>query len=118
MLTNGLPLTDDAAKEVQTLLERVGKRVGGLNISDEERVNIVKAMGMTKGHWFKCPNGHIYAIGDCGGATVESTCPECKARIGGGGHKLRSDNTFAPEMDNAAHPAWSDQANMMNYQFD
>ncbi|XP_071957433.1 NFX1-type zinc finger-containing protein 1-like [Antedon mediterranea] len=24
-----------------------------------------------------CPKGHIYAIGDCGGATMESKCPEC-----------------------------------------
>ena len=100
------------------LLERFGKRLGGLSISDQERVDIVKAMEMSKGHWFKCPNGHIYAIGDCGGATVESTGPECKARIGGSGHRLRDDNQFAPEMDQAAHPAWSDQANMRNYQFD
>ena len=29
---------------------------------------IIKAMGETKGHWFECPNGHPYLIGDCGGA--------------------------------------------------
>ena len=65
---------------------------------------------------FKFP-GHVYAIGDCGGATVESKCPECGSTIGGQGHALRTDNTFAPEMDGAQHPAWSEQANMMNYRF-
>ena len=59
--------------------------------------------------------GHIYAIGDCGGATVESKCWECGSAIGGGSHQLRSDNKFAGEMDGAHFPAWSEQANLMNY---
>jgi ERCC4-type nuclease len=29
---------------------------------------IMKATGIGKNHWNKCPNGHYYAIGDCGGA--------------------------------------------------
>jgi hypothetical protein len=28
-----------------------------LGVSEEEKVMIVKAMGFTAGHWFKCPNG-------------------------------------------------------------
>lgn len=60
-------------------------------------------------------SGHIYAIADCGGATVESRCPECGSTIGGSGHRLRDDNRFAPEMDGASHPAWSELANMGNY---
>ncbi|KAJ1520684.1 hypothetical protein ONE63_003788 [Megalurothrips usitatus] len=63
-------------------------------------------MGMGKGHWFKCPNGHVYAIGDCGGATMESKCNECGAAIGGGSHRLRSDNRFAPEIDGATTTAY------------
>lgn len=38
--------------------------------------------------WFTCPNGHPFAIGNCGGAVMESTCPECNVKIGGTGHKL------------------------------
>lgn len=72
-------------------------------------------MDLSKGHWYKCPNGHIYAIGDCGGATVESRCPECKAKIGGSSHRLREDNALASEMDGATHSAWSEQAYMENY---
>ena len=29
----------------------------GLGITDSERIEIVKAMGLSKGHWFKCPKG-------------------------------------------------------------
>nr|XP_034329289.1 NFX1-type zinc finger-containing protein 1-like [Crassostrea gigas] len=88
----------------------------GLGVSEEEKVQIVRALGERKGHWFKCPNGHPYVIGDCGGATIESRCPECNATIGGGSHQLRRDNQFAGEMDGAQFPAWSEQANLLNYQ--
>lgn len=57
----------------------------------------------------------MYAIGECGGATVESTCSECKSTIGGSSHRLRGDNALASEMDGATHSAWSEQALMENY---
>lgn len=89
----------------------------GLGISEEERVQIVKAMGYPRGHWFKCPNGHIYVIGDCGGAMQRATCPECQEVIGGANHTLERSNRLASEMDGARHPAWSDTANnLMNYE--
>ena len=33
------------------------------------------------GHFNRCPNGHVYVIGDCGGATETARCPECGATI-------------------------------------
>jgi hypothetical protein len=42
--------------------------------------------------WFTCPNGHPFAIGNCGGATQESRCPECNEPIGGTGHTLLASN--------------------------
>jgi len=50
----------------------------------------MKATGLSNGHWFECPNGHTYAIGDCGGAIQEAKCPQCEARIGGRSHQLDS----------------------------
>ena len=47
---------------------------------------------------------------------MESKCPECNAIIGGRNHQLRSDNQLAGEMDGALHSAWSDAANMANYE--
>ncbi|XP_053404550.1 NFX1-type zinc finger-containing protein 1-like isoform X2 [Mercenaria mercenaria] len=92
--------------------------LSALGISDDERLMIVKAMALPQGHWFRCPKGHVYAIADCGGATVEGQCPECGSTIGGSGHRLRDDNRFFGEMDGAQHPAWSEQANLGNYGFD
>jgi hypothetical protein len=62
---------------------------------------VFQAMGFADGgftgagHWFQCLNGHPYLIADCGGATMESRCPECGEGIGGGGHRLRDDNAQA-----------------------
>ena len=95
----------------------------GLAISDLEREQIVEILrnekyGVKKGAWFKCPNGHIYAIADCGGAVMEAKCHECGATIGGGNHRLRSDNRLAGEMDGARFTAWSEANNMANFQMD
>uniref|UniRef100_A0A8C9W6D5 Zinc finger NFX1-type containing 1 n=1 Tax=Scleropages formosus TaxID=113540 RepID=A0A8C9W6D5_SCLFO len=100
-------------KEELKCLEK--KLPGGLGITSEERVMIVQAMQLPKGHWYKCPNGHVYAIGDCGGAMESRKCPECPATIGGANHTLSTGNAVASEMDGAQHAAWSDAANLLNY---
>lgn len=84
-------------------------------LTKTECAEIVKAVGLSKGHWFKCPNGHVYCIGECGGAMQEAKCPECGAKIGGQNHRLTEGNQLAPEMDGAQHAAWSEGANMANY---
>ncbi|XP_022092111.1 NFX1-type zinc finger-containing protein 1-like [Acanthaster planci] len=115
LLLSGQPLDDSSVNTAKTLLEKLRKQCTGLGISESERIMIVKAMGMSQGHWYKCPNGHCYAIGDCGGANQESRCPECKAKIGGMSHRLAEGNAVATEMDGARYGAFSDQANMDNY---
>lgn len=52
-------------------------------------------IGSFGGHWYTCPNGHIYTIGECGGAMETSTCPECGSTIGGRGHLLDPSNQTA-----------------------
>lgn len=93
-------------KEIVSEAYKISSRIG---ISLEEKEMVLEAMGLSRGHWYKCPNGHVYAIGDCGGATHESECPECKSKIGGGQHRLRDDNAVATEMDGATTPAWPPQ---------
>nr|XP_022287767.1 NFX1-type zinc finger-containing protein 1-like [Crassostrea virginica]XP_022287768.1 NFX1-type zinc finger-containing protein 1-like [Crassostrea virginica] len=117
LLKCGKKLNQNDKEYIKAVFKYLKKKypASGLGVSEDEKVQIVNAMGGRKGHWFKCPNGHFYVIGDCGGATMESTCPECKATIGGGSHRLRSDNQFAGEMDGAQHPAWSEAANLANY---
>ncbi|XP_069608345.1 NFX1-type zinc finger-containing protein 1 [Ranitomeya imitator] len=93
-------------KELKESLPR-----SGLDISESERKMIVQAMGLQRGHWFKCPNNHVYCITECGGAMQSSTCPECHEVIGGANHHLVPTNRLAPEMDGAQYAAWSDTAN-------
>ena len=76
---------------------------------------IVKAVGLRKGHWYKCKNGHFYAIGECGGAMQESKCPECNETIGGANHRLAEGNEHAGEFDGSRHAAWSEGANLENF---
>ncbi|XP_068006238.1 NFX1-type zinc finger-containing protein 1 isoform X1 [Melanerpes formicivorus] len=108
---------DEAA--VKAALERLWRALpaSGLGISEAERVQIVSAIGCPRGHWFKCKNGHIYVIGECGGAMERSRCPECHEVIGGANHSLDSTNSLASEMDGATHAAWSETANnLLNFE--
>lgn len=82
-----------------------------LDLSEQEKKDIFRAItegdstmqhygqgGYTgQGHWYTCPNGHVYVIGDCGGAMQESCCPECGAKIGGAQHRLEGSNRQASE---------------------
>ncbi|XP_069936734.1 NFX1-type zinc finger-containing protein 1-like [Cherax quadricarinatus] len=101
--------------KVCALLKESEKYCGGLGISQSEKIMILKTMGLRQGHWYKCPQGHIYCITECGGAMQEGTCPDCGSKIGGSSHRLRSDNTVAGEMDGATHAAWSEANNMANF---
>ncbi|XP_059152113.1 NFX1-type zinc finger-containing protein 1-like [Physella acuta] len=77
-----------------------------LALTHEQRMEIIRAVNVSRGAWYTCPNGHIYAIGECGQAMEESKCPDCKAVIGGANHRLRQDNTWTGEMDDAEQPVW------------
>ncbi|KAK7077998.1 hypothetical protein SK128_019393 [Halocaridina rubra] len=55
----------------------------GLPVSVKERITILPAVGLGQGHWFKCPNSHIYNINDCGRATGIRDCPKCSTAISG-----------------------------------
>eukprot|EP00347_Sterkiella_histriomuscorum_P002994 403366003 len=67
---------------------------------------VIKALNLGPGHYYKCPNGHYYAIGDCGGAMEVSKCPDCGATIGGSNHALVQGNQHAGEFDNSSRAAW------------
>lgn len=113
------PIAKSDRDRYSTRIKNIGTRYG-LNVSyqqvtREEKDLIVKAMGLTQGHWFKCPKGHVYCITECGGAMEEGRCPECGSAIGGHNHQLRHDNQLASEMDGARYAAFSDLANLHNF---
>ncbi|KAI0930201.1 hypothetical protein AcV5_006978 [Taiwanofungus camphoratus] len=72
-------------------------------VSLEELTAVVKGLDFGHaGHFYKCPNGHVYVIADCGGANQRSYCPECGEAIGGMNHRLESTNTRAVELEELA----------------
>ena len=79
---------------------------------------IIRAMDAKPGSWYKCPQGHIYNIGQCGGAMEESRCPECNSTIGGRSHRLHSSNAHAGDFDGSRHAAWSTGADIGNFDLD
>ena len=66
------------------------------------------ALGMGAGHWFKCPKGHFYVIGDCGGAQATGRCPDCNEQVGGQSYRLASGNAHAGNLlQEGAVPSWN-----------
>lgn len=101
--------------QVKTILTNINKEVKtAMVITESERKQIVGALGLSAGHWFKCPNGHYYVITECGGAMEIAKCNECGEQIGGQNHALLRTNQFAREMDGARGPAWPTVLNDFN----
>lgn len=100
------PATDAVTNEFRTIIDQTFEKSSNLKITFSEKVMILTTMGFFEGHWYKCKNNHYYAIGECGGAMEEATCPECEETIGGGSHKLAIGNAVATEMDGATKPSW------------
>ena len=108
-------VTSNNETDAMDFIKTLCKKYQVLDLSEAERLEIVSAIGLSKGHWFKCPSGHFYCIGECGGAMEKAKCPECGVEIGGTQHTLLATNQLAPEMDGARHAAWSEATNMANF---
>ncbi|KAF9905305.1 hypothetical protein EC991_001853 [Linnemannia zychae] len=92
------------ARVLQDRMDMACKAARGQSgpLTEEERVEIFRAVSahmLGSGHWYRCPNGHQYVIGECGMAMEEASCPECGARIGGGHHALLRSNAPDTEME-------------------
>ena len=56
---------------------------------DIQALNLLRTLGT---QWYKCPNGHLYTVGECGRPMEESICPECGSKIGGIDHMPANNN--------------------------
>ncbi|KAL8277846.1 hypothetical protein RQP46_009665 [Phenoliferia psychrophenolica] len=72
-------------------------------VTAKEREEVVRTMGFaTSGHWYRCPDGHPFSIGECGGAMELAICPECGQPIGGGSHRLTAGNSRDDDLERIA----------------
>jgi hypothetical protein len=79
------------AKELESVLSDPLKEMREVLMA----MNVVQGFdygGSWSSHWYQCPNGHYYFIGECGGAMQESRCIECGAVVGGQSHSLNPTN--------------------------
>ncbi|KAK7005664.1 hypothetical protein R3P38DRAFT_3038842 [Favolaschia claudopus] len=80
-------------------------------VSLDEQMAVVRAFNFThSGHFYTCPQGHVYVIGECGGAMERSRCPECGASIGGMDHALDTTNQRALNLENMAREVGADRS--------
>jgi hypothetical protein len=97
---------EEVTAKLDALREQCRQAVRMEEVTDEERLAILRAMehdvgsgmGSFGGHWYQCQCGYEYAIGECGGASVERPCPACGATIGGQDHVLAAGNTQSAAM--------------------
>ncbi|KAF3910732.1 hypothetical protein ABW21_db0208985 [Orbilia brochopaga] len=76
-------------KEVDNAIRTVTGGVFYTAVSDSEMKEVYSAMAAQfrgTGHWYVCPNGHQFTIGECGMAMQLGRCNECGAQIGGQNH--------------------------------
>lgn len=53
-------------------------------------------------HWYTCPNGHAYAIANCGQANEAGRCYECGAPIGARQYLMLAEGNSVAEAFHAA----------------
>jgi len=88
--------------EWESLIRAIRRATFYEPVSAKEKDDIISAFRHEfshRGHFYRCPNGHVYVIGECGGATETAVCPECGASVGGQGHTLNATNTRATEFE-------------------
>ncbi|EFJ36065.1 hypothetical protein SELMODRAFT_438270 [Selaginella moellendorffii] len=71
---------NESAARIKSEAEKMKRSV------EIEAVELRAALGSVGGTWYKCPNGHIYVVGECGRPMEQSRCPDCAAVIGGSHH--------------------------------
>ena len=49
---------------------------------------VMDALAAQRLTWYRCPNGHLYSVGECGGPMVTGKCshPGCSSVVGGHAH--------------------------------
>jgi hypothetical protein len=89
-----MQLLADEAAEVQRMLRE--------SISSSEMGMVVRAMAQEftgTGHWYRCANGHLFTVGECGMPMELARCPECGAGVGGQHHQATAGVTHARDIE-------------------
>jgi hypothetical protein len=96
-------------RELSVLVHRVDilrKRAAGQPFYESVSAAELRAVRMAmqhefsgSGHWYRCPNGHSYTVGECGMPMEQAACPECRATVGGSDHTPAEGNEHDAELE-------------------
>ncbi|KAG4293627.1 hypothetical protein FPRO06_00212 [Fusarium proliferatum] len=96
--------SDEMKERVQAMLGLFEPRYE--EVTPEELASIKSAMvsgrggiATHSGHWYRCVNGHPFAIGECGMPMEVARCSECGAPIGGRNHQALDGVTHAEDIE-------------------
>lgn len=67
------------------------------------RERIFTAMGFAGNHWYRCIQGHLYVVADCGALNQAGACPECGSIIGRGSvniNAVRDETAIRQQINN------------------
>ncbi|XP_041040924.1 NFX1-type zinc finger-containing protein 1-like [Carcharodon carcharias] len=97
-------LTEEIEAKIKGDLEKIRELFPceGLWISEDERLSVAKDIEMAKRDWYQCPNGHLYAVEECGMSADQAECLECALMIEGESQHLEEDASQAAEMDSSS----------------
>ncbi|KAK4445672.1 NFX1-type zinc finger-containing protein 1 [Podospora aff. communis PSN243] len=102
LLDCGLKICDgpmDSSGNLRKALEDLQQLLRRPWYEESAMVSGPRGIATHSGHWYKCQNGHVFAIGECGMPMELARCPECASPIGGQNHSLQSGVTRAQEME-------------------
>ena len=75
-------------------------------------IKIFKITSSQKWKWYRCTNGHAYAINNCGRPMQRGRCA-CGAEIGGDNHQFVN-NTNTMEVTDANNIGLEEKVNCLN----
>ncbi|TLS25023.1 hypothetical protein PpBr36_07472 [Pyricularia pennisetigena] len=98
---DGAPELGAAVEDSLRLFEDRYEAVTAKELDDIKSAMVSGPGGIAthSGHWYKCQNGHPFAIGECGMPMELARCPECGANIGGQNHSAVAGVERASEME-------------------
>ncbi|XP_041375508.1 NFX1-type zinc finger-containing protein 1-like [Gigantopelta aegis] len=113
------PFTPQRHQFVKAVVEKIKNLAPDSmkEVSDTERVSILKALDLSVGHWFKCKHGHIYSTGERVEA-VTFRCPECCKTQNTRSDRLVADSALASDVGGARRDTSWEYSNMSNFVLD
>ncbi|GKT90395.1 NFX-1 finger and helicase domain [Colletotrichum tofieldiae] len=99
------PSTAALGPELETAERMLHGGVSYNEVSVDELRGVYAAMSRElrgTGHWYKCRNGHLFTVGECGMPMELTRCPECGAPVGGQHHTSAEGVRHATEIEELA----------------